>query len=118
MAPERRYMVAFVAASLNAGKTFTHVHDHDAGREIAVGGVVRPERVQIIEGLTGAKVEGEPQRLLHSGSNSYIQLSLDDEGFSGYDYGSSAHFRGVFSEKGAVQVFDHETGRYHAFHVS
>ena len=118
MAPERRYMVAFVAASLNAGKTFTHVYDHDAGREIAVGGVVRPERVQIIEGLTGATVEGEPQRLLHSGSNSYIQLSLDDAGFSGYDYGSSAHFRGVFQDQGAVQVFDHETGRYHAFHVS
>ena len=53
-----------------------------------------------------------------SGSNSYLQLALDGEGFSGYDYGSSAHFRGVFSEKGAVQVFDHETGRYHAFHVS
>ena len=29
-----------------------------------------------------------------------------------------AHFRGVFQEAGAVQLFDHETGRYHAFHVS
>ena len=111
-------MVAFVAASLNAGKTFTHVHDHDAGREIAVGGFVRPERVQIVEGLTGAKVDGPPDRMLHSGSSTYLQLALDDGGFSGYDYGSSAHFRGVFQDQGAVQVFDHETGRYHAFHVS
>lgn len=118
MAPEHRYMVAFVAASLNAGRTFTHVYDHDAGREVAVGGVVRPERVQLIEGLTGARLEGEPGSLFHSGSNAHIQLSLDGDGFSGYDYGSGAHFRGVFRDQGAVQVFDHQTGRYHAFHVS
>src|ERR1700743_3059905 len=118
MPPEHRYIVAFIAASLKAGKTFTHVHDHDAGREIAVGGMVRPDRVQIVEGLTGAQVDGPPDRLLHSGSNAYLQLALEEGGFSGYDYGSSAHFRGVFAEQGAVQVFDHETGCYHAFHVS
>ena len=118
MVPEHRYIVAFVAASLNAGKTFTHVHDHDAGREVAVGGMVRPDKVQLIEGLTGARIDGPPSAMLHSGSNSHIQLSLDGEGFGGYDCASKAHFRGAFQEGGVVQVFDHETGRYHAFHVS
>lgn len=118
MAPEHRYMIAFVAASLNAGRTFTHVYDHDAGREVAVGGLVRPDRVELIEALGGARLEGEPGALFHSRSKSHIQLSMDGEGFSGYDYGSRAHFRGVFQEGGAVQVFDHESGRYHAFHVS
>ena len=56
--------------------------------------------------------------MFHSGSQSHIQLSLDGEGFSGYDYGSKAHFRGAFQDGGVVQLFDHETGRYHAFHVS
>lgn len=119
MAPEHRYMIAFLAASLNAGRTYTHVYDHDAGREVAVGGVVRPDRVAVIESLTGARIDGEPQALFHSGSRSHIQLALEDEGFSGYDYGSESHFRGEFQEKGAVvQLFDHQTGRYHAFHVS
>lgn len=118
MVPEHRYIVAFVAACLKDGKTHTHVHDHDAGREVAVGGRVRPDRVELIEGLTGARIEGEPARLFHSGSGTYIQLSLDGGSFSGYDYGSAAHFRGVFQDRGAVQLFDHQTGRYHAFHVS
>ncbi len=118
MVPEHRYMVAFLAASLNAGKTFTHVYDHDAGREVPVGGVVRPDRVDVLEGLTGARVAGEPAALFHAGSQSHIQLALEGEGFSGYDYGSKSHFRGAFQEGGAVQLFDHQTGRYHAFHVS
>ena len=119
MVPEHRYMIAFLAASLNAGRTFTHVYDHDAGREIAVGGVVRPDRVEVVEGLTGSRVAGEPKALIHFGSNAHIQLALEGEGFSGYDYGSASHFRGEFQEQGAVvQLFDHETGRYHAFHVS
>jgi hypothetical protein len=118
MVPEHRYMIAFVAASLKAGRTFTHVYDHDAQREVPVGGMVRPDKVQLIEALTGAKIEGQPNALFHSGSGSHIQLSVDGAGFSGYDYGSSSHFRGVFQDQGAVQVFDHETGRYHAFHVS
>jgi len=118
MAPEHRYIVAFLAASLNAGKTFTHVYDHDAKREIAVGGRVRPDRVEVVEGLTGARIEGEPKALFHSGSGSHIQLEVDGQGFSGYDYGSKAHFRGTFQDQGAVQLFDHQSGRYHAFHIS
>jgi hypothetical protein len=118
MVPEHRYMVAFLAASLNAGRTFTHVYDHDAEREVAVGGIVRPDRVEVIEGLTGARLAGEPKALFHFGSNAYIQLSLEGQGFSGYDYGSASHFDGRFQEAGAVQLFDHESGRYHVFHVS
>ena len=83
MAPEHRYMIAFLAASLKDAKTYTHVYDHDGGREIAVGGVVRPDRVEVIEGHTGARIEGEPQSLFHWGSNSYIQLSVAGDGFSG-----------------------------------
>lgn len=118
MAPEHRYMIAFLAASLKAGRAFTHVYDHDAGREIAVGGVVRPDRVEVIEGLGRARIAGKPEALYHFGSRSHIRLALEGEGFSGYDHGSASHFRGLFQEQGAVQLFDHETGRYHAFHVS
>jgi hypothetical protein len=118
MAPEHRYMIAFLAASLNAGRTFSHVFDHDAGREVAVGGLVRPDRVEVIEGLTGARVVGEPKALFHEGSRAYIQLAVEGEGFSGYDYGSKSHFNGSFQQAGAVQLFDHQSGRYHAFHVS
>ncbi len=118
MVPEHRYMIAFVAASLHAGRTFTRVYDHDAGREAPIGGLVRPDQVALFDGLAGVKVEGKPDALFHAGSNSHIQLVVDGGGFSGYDYGSRAHFRGVFQEAGAVQLFDHETGRYHAFHVS
>ncbi len=118
MAPEHRYMVAFLAASLKAGKNFTHVFDHDAGREIAVGGLVRPDRVEVIEGLSGARIAGTPEALFHSLSQSHIQLALEADGFGGYDYASKTHFKGVFGDQGVVQLFDHETGRYHDFHVS
>src|SRR3569833_771682 len=114
MAPEHRYMIAFLAASLNAGRTFTHVYDHAAGREAPVGGIVRPDRVEVIDGLSGARIAGKPDALFHDGSRSHIQLQLEGEGFSGYDYGSASHFAGQFQEKGAVvQLYDHQTGRYH-----
>ena len=61
MKPEHRYMAAFIAASLKAGRVFTHVHDHDAGREIAVGGIVRPTRVDVIDGASGAIIKGTPE---------------------------------------------------------
>ena len=111
-------MIAFLAASLNAGRTFTHVFDHDLGREIAVGGLVRPDRVDVIEGATGARIDGKPDALFHSGTRGHIQLALEDGGFGGYDYASERHFKGVFGVQGVVQLFDHETGRYHDFHVS
>ena len=85
---------------------------------MAVGGVVRPDRVDVIEGLTGARIDGEPKALFHSRSGSHIQLAVEGEGFSGYDYGSGSHFNGLFQAEGAVQLYDHQTGRYHAFHVS
>ena len=117
MKPEHRYMVAFIAASLKAGRTFTHVYDYDHARETPVGGVVRPETVDVIEGQDGARVSGPPSSLFHHASQSHIQLALEAGGFAGYDYGSGKHFTGVFSGP-AVQLYDHETGRYHDFHVS
>jgi hypothetical protein len=121
MKSEHRYLVAFVAGSLKAGRTFTHVHDHDAGREVAIGGVVTPQGVDIIEGGAHARISGLPGSLWHAGSESFIQLALEDGGFAGYDYGSAQHFKGVFSgalPTSAIQIYDHETGRYHNFHVS
>jgi hypothetical protein len=121
MKPEHRYMVAFMAGSLKAGRTFTHVYDHDAAREIAVGGVVAPDRIDIIEGDAHARISGAPDALWHGASESWIQLKLEEGGFAGYDYGSAQHFEGVFSGAlpgAAIQIYDHETGRYHAFHVS
>jgi hypothetical protein len=118
MTPEHRFMVAYLAASLKAGRTFTHVHDHDAGREIAVGGVVRPDVVDVIEGLNGGKYSGKPDLVLDHVGGGHIQLALEEGGFGGYDYASEKHFKGVFGDGGAVQLYDHETGRYHAFHVS
>lgn len=110
-------MIAFLAASLKAGRTFTHVYDHDGQREVAVGGIVRPDRVEVVEGGAGARIAGEPKALYHHGSKSHLQLQMEGEGFSGYDYASETHYRGLFQPGGVVHLFDYESGRYHAFHV-
>lgn len=118
MSPAHRYMVAFMAASLKAGRTFTHIYDHDAKQEIAVGGLVRPELIDVIEGQRGLRISGRPEALFDHGERSQIRLSLEGTGFAGYDYASKTHFQGVFATGGVVQLYDHETGRYHDFHVS
>ncbi len=118
MSPAHRYMVAFMAASLKARRTFTHVHDHDAGREIAVGGAVRADGIDIVEGLNHARFSGKPEAVLDHAAGAHIQLGLENYGFSGYDYASEKHFHGMFAQAGAVQLFDHDTGRWHAFHIS
>ena len=117
MKPEHRYMVAFIAASRHAGRVYTHVHDHDAGAEIAVGGVALGSKVDVVEGPQRVRISGDMPDLLHHGSQSYIHLVQDKDGFSGYDHASQQHFVVVFNQ-GAVQVYDHETGRYHAFRVT
>jgi hypothetical protein len=120
MTPQHRYMVAFLAASLTARRVFTHVYDHDAQREIPVGGMVRPDRIDVVE-RDGVRFSGTPEALLDHQTQGQIQLQLEDGGFSGFDYASGRHFKGVFSgplPDAAVQLFDHETGRYHDFHVS
>jgi hypothetical protein len=117
MTPEHRYMVAFIAASLKAGRTFTHVHDHDAGAEIAVGGVARADKIDLIESGALARISGAPPNIFHHGSQAHINLAVEGDGFSGYDHASARHFAGRFTGS-AVQLYDHETGRYHDFHVS
>jgi hypothetical protein len=118
MTPEHRRMAAFLAACLKAAKTFAHVHDHDAGRETAIGGVVRPAAIDVIEGAGGVRFSGAPEAVLDHASGKHLQLALEEDGFSGYDYGSETHFNGVFGKDGVVQVYDHETSRWHDFHVS
>ncbi|HUO23331.1 MAG TPA: hypothetical protein VMU59_12510 [Caulobacteraceae bacterium] len=117
MTPEHRYVVAFVAASLGRGRTFTHVHDHDAGLDVPVGGLARPDRVDLVEGGTRARISGAPPDLFHHGSQAHIRLVVEGEAVSGYDHASKQHFSGRLVGS-AVQIYDYETGRYHDFHVT
>src|SRR4051812_10511573 len=95
--PEHRYMVAFIAACLKSRRMFTHVYDHDAQRERPVGGVVRPDSVDVVDGNSRVFVQGAPEALYHTGSENYLRLTMDEGGFSGYDHASEQHFKGVFS---------------------
>lgn len=117
MKAEHRYVVAFIAASLGRPGLFTHVHDHDAGVEIPCGGVARADQVDVLEGRAGARISGKPPSLFHHGSGEYIELAVEGDLLSGYDYASRHHFAGRLIGS-AVQIYDHETGRYHDFHVS
>ncbi|HVY35529.1 MAG TPA: hypothetical protein VG960_14040 [Caulobacteraceae bacterium] len=117
MKSEHRYVVAFIAASLGSKTAFTHVHDHDAGVEIPFGGLVRSDKVDVVEGGARARISGAPAQLFHDGSQAYINLAVEGDSLSGYDYASEHHFAGRVTGS-AVQIFDHETGRYHDFHVS
>ncbi len=117
MKAEHRYVVAFIAASLGRAGVFTHVHDHDAGVEIPFGGVVRADKVDLLEGREKARISGKPPSLFHHGSQDYIDLSVEGDDLSGYDYASKHHFAGRLIDS-AVQIYDHETGRYHDYHVS
>jgi hypothetical protein len=117
MKPAYRYAVAFIAASIGEGRTFTHVHDHDSGIEIPMGGVALPGKVDVIEGGSMARISGEPPTLFHHGDQAYFTLAVEGDSLSGYDYASKHHFAGRLIGS-AVQIYDHETGRYHDFHVS
>lgn len=117
MKAEHRYAVAFIAASLGRAGVFTHVYDHDAGSEIPFGGFVSADKVDVMEGRAHARITGKPPSLFHHGSKDYIDLTVEGDKLSGYDYASKHHFAGRLVES-AVQIYDHETGRYHDFHVS
>ncbi len=116
MKPEHRYAVAYIAASLGRRRVYTHVHDHDSGFEIPMGGVVRTDKVDVVEGAARTRISGAPPELFHHGSQAFIRLQVEGETVSGYDYASQQHFSGRLAGS-AVQIYDYETGRYHDFHV-
>ena len=117
MKAAHRYAVAFIAASIGRGKVFTHVHDHDAGADIPMGGIARAGKVDVVEGKARARIAGTPPELYHYGSEAHIELKVEGEAISGFDYQSRQHFAGRLVGD-AVQIYDHGTGRYHNFHVS
>ena len=117
MKAEHRYAVAFIAASIGRGKVFTHVHDHDAAADIPMGGIARADKVDVFDGRTRARIAGKPPGLYHYGSEEHIELKVEDNALSGFDYLSRQHFAGRLVGD-AVQIYDHGTGRYHNFHVS
>jgi hypothetical protein len=120
MSPEHRSIAAFVAACLHTGRVFTHVYDHDAARLIAVGGVVGPDAVDVVN-IDGRRFSGPPGQLYDHRARTYLQVATTGSGFNGFDPASGKHVTGVFAgplPEAAIQLFDHETGRYHSFHVS
>jgi hypothetical protein len=117
MKADHRYVVAYIAASLGRAQIFTHVHDHDAGVEIPMGGVARAEMVDVMEGKARTRISGAPPELFHHGSQAFIRLEVEGESLSGYDYASEQHFSGRLVGP-VVQIYDYETGRYHDFHVT
>ena len=74
-------------------------------------------KVDVVEGRGSARISGKPPSLFHQGSQDYIDLTVEGDTVSGYDYASEHHFAGRLIGF-AVQIYDHETGRYHDFHVS
>ncbi len=58
-----------------------------------------------------ARVVSYGSKLYHYGLWHYVDLTVSDASFSGYDHGSKCHFEGAINGN-TVQLYDHGEGRY------
>src|SRR5262245_7077609 len=107
MKEEIRRAIAHAAVAQISEKPRSHVYSYDQGRHTAFSG----------NGPGGydhdaqAHVSKSGSNLYHHGLGSHIQLKVQGQNFSGYDYESGSHFRGTVNGH-SVQLYDYGEGRY------
>jgi hypothetical protein len=115
--PHLRRAIAYVAQRVASGDEARTVYDYDAARHIAFTGDVSKKHVDVYDYDRGAYVGGDLPSLYDYGDGHFVGLDVTNNEFSGYDFGSGAHYNGTVKGD-AVSLYDYETGQFHAYRVN
>ena len=118
MTPDTRSVIAGIAAVLVNRRDYAWVYDHDRSAHRAVSlslkdgrtGAYDHERKRVYDGVAG-------ESLFDHAEGQHIGAERTDRGVKGYDHGSKSFYE-AFVEGEDVSVYDHATGRHHAYRVS
>ncbi len=115
MTPHTRSVIALIAAALVNERPYGWVYDYDRG-------VHRQISVSTAEGLVGAFDHGADRyydgradgQIYDRTALVHISAERTARGIKGYDHGSASHYE-AFVDGDSVSVFDHSTGKHHAY---
>jgi len=107
MKEEIRRAVAFAVLAAEEGTTDCDIYSYDADRRSKFTG----NGSDFHDLDSGAHIRRHGPDLYHYGLWQHVQLTVNEESFSGYDHGSNCHFEGVVNGA-TVQLYDHGESRY------
>ena len=111
-----RAAIAYVAGKLISGSESGSVFDYSTSRYTQFSGTVSAENVSIYDYGQSCYISGAPQSLYHYGDGHYVSLTIEGQTFTGFDYGTSAHFSGNVSVRN-ISLFDYGEGKYFQYSV-
>jgi predicted dehydrogenase len=115
VSPDVRAAIAYVASKAAGKSRGATVYDFDRSKYVHFSGRVGTT-VSVYDHDAAAHITGPINNLYHHGQSAHIQLQLNGNQFSGYDFGTSNYFQGTIRQTN-VQVYDFGDGRWHQFHV-
>ncbi len=118
MTPDTRSVIAGIAAAIVNGQAYAFVYDYDRSAHRPVSftlkdgraGAYDSERKRVYDGVVGETVFDHAE-------GQHIGAERTARGIKGYDHGSKSFYE-AFVDDAAVSVYDHATGRHHAYAVS
>jgi len=121
MKEQTRRGVAYIVGRL-AGFSSGGVYDHDARLLVNIAGSVEADAVHVYDYDRGVHLSGERSRnslvlFDHGHERARLELALRSPGrFVGYDHSTRSLFE-IQAQGRAVEVFDFQTRRSHAYSV-
>ncbi len=97
MEPNVKACIAFIAGRAISGKTSSSIYDYSQNKNINISGNVSQTNASVYDYDRKCHVQGSLSNLYDHGVNGHVQLKIDGDRFSGFDYSSGTHFSGSVS---------------------
>lgn len=107
MDAQRKACIAYIIG-VSENARATAVFDYSLGRFSSYSNTGQRGNFQVYDFSRNCYVMGHLSGLYDFGTNSYINISMNNGSFSGYDFGTSSYFSGTISGN-VVTIYDSQS---------
>lgn len=117
-----RAAIAYIAASIITDKQLNSVYDCSDSKYYTFSGTIKAnQEVNIFDNEGKCNISGQYNGtkyvLFHYGNNHYIDLIIDGDRFTGFDYDRKYHFSGNVENRSTIILNDYEHSKYFSYNI-
>lgn len=122
MDQKTRAAIIYIAARLITGKQLNSVYDCSDSKYYTFSGTIKPnQEIDIFDNKGQYKITGQYNGakyvLFHYGNDHPIDLIIDGDRFTGFDYGQKYHFSGNIENGRTIIINDYEFSKYFSYYI-